>query len=402
MLGVVLKFRVAVGLKALARGLGRVTALSALLASLAPAPPARALSIEITGGGADRLDRQRAWAEDALPLTGTPDLGKLSERLSAAGLKEGAAVFVRLFKSESELELWMQKGRDFVLFATYPICQWSGVLGPKFYEGDNQSPEGFYSVGRRDLKWQTRHHRAFNIGFPNAFDKLHGRTGSNILVHGGCSTEGCFAMTNPVIDEVFRLANSAIASGQKDIQVHVFPFRMTPANLLQNSASPWIDFWINLKTGYDLFAETRQPPAIGICKNRYSYDRVPEFGAVALERDCDGAGSTDVSRASPPTGASTGPISAPSINPGTVPGTKPGTGPTTGNIVTTGSVRATSAVPPAGLKGPSLKAGDDRRALPRRAVRARQREGRPAPSGGGEPAQTQPPLPAVPAQQMGT
>ena len=89
-----------------------------------------------------------------------------------------------------------------------------GILGPKFYEGDNQSPEGFYVVGRRDLKWQTRHHRAFNIGFPNAFDKLHGRTGSNILVHVGCSTEGCFAMTNPVIDEVFRLANSAIASGQ--------------------------------------------------------------------------------------------------------------------------------------------------------------------------------------------
>jgi murein L,D-transpeptidase YafK len=203
-----------------------------LIAGISLVAPAHGLSIEITGGGADRLDRQRAWAEGELPLAGTPDLSKLSERMSAAGIKEGSAVFLRIFKSESELEVWIQKGRDFVLFATYPICQWSGVLGPKFFEGDNQSPEGFYTVGRRDLKWQTRHHRAFNIGFPNSFDKQHGRTGSNILVHGGCSTEGCFAMTNPVIDEVFRLANSAISSGQKEIQVHVFPFRMTPANVM--------------------------------------------------------------------------------------------------------------------------------------------------------------------------
>ena len=167
--------------------------------------PAQALQIEITGGGADRLERQRSWGRGDLPLPGTPDLSKFSGTPRSAGLKEGAAVFLRIFKAESELELWMMKGKEFQLFATYPICQWSGVLGPKFYEGDNQSPEGFYTVGRRDLKWQTRHHRAFNIGFPNAFDKLHGRTGSNILVHGGCSTEGCFAMTNPVIDEVFRL-----------------------------------------------------------------------------------------------------------------------------------------------------------------------------------------------------
>ena len=183
------------------------------------AEPAAALQIEITGGGADRLERQRSWGRGDLPLAGTPDLGKLAERISEAGLKEGAAVFLRIFKAESELELWMMKGKDYKLFAIYPICQWSGVLGPKFYEGDNQSPEGFYVVGRRDLKWQTRHHRAFKIGFPNSFDKLHGRTGSNILVHGGCSTEGCFAMTNPVIDEVFRLANAAVASGQKEIQI---------------------------------------------------------------------------------------------------------------------------------------------------------------------------------------
>lgn len=292
-----------------------------VLAGLA-AQPSHALQIEITGGGPDRLERQRAWANGELPLPGTPDLSTLQDRLKAAGLREGLPIFVRIFKETSELELWMQSGDEFKLFATYPICQWSGVLGPKFYEGDNQSPEGFYTVGRRDLKWQTRHHRSFNIGFPNAFDKLHGRTGSNILVHGGCSTEGCFAMTNPVIDEIFRLANAAFANGQRDIHLHIFPFRMTTENLMQNSGSPWLEFWINLKTGHDLFEESRTPPAVSLCKNRYAFDRVPEFGVVEPERDCELADAT-----------------------------------TSGHVVTTGSLRATAASPSSGL-APAVPTGE--------------------------------------------
>ncbi len=342
--------------------------------------PAQALQIEITGGGADRLERQRSWARGDLPLPGTPDLSKLSERLASAGLKEGAAVFLRLFKSESELELWMLKGKEFQLFATYPVCQWSGVLGPKFYEGDNQSPEGFYTVGRRDLKWQTRHHRAFNIGFPNTFDKLHGRTGSNILVHGGCSTEGCFAMTNPVIDEVFRLANSAIASGQKDVHLHIFPFQMTAENLMQQSSSPWLDFWINLKTGYDLFAETRLPPAVGVCKSRYVYDRVPEFGASEPERDCEQPLATGN-------------------------GASPSGGIGGGNIVTTGSLRATSSAaaapalkPPRGLRPAVTQRSAEERRVVRRAVRHRSRDGLPA----AENPREDPSQPAVPGNPMGT
>ena len=281
----------------------------------------------------------------------------------------------------------MMKGKEFQLFATYPICQWSGVLGPKFYEGDNQSPEGFYTVGRRDLKWQTRHHSAFNIGFPNAFDKLHGRTGSNILVHGGCSTEGCFAMTNPVIDEVFRVANSAIASGQKDLHVHVFPFRMTAENLMQHSASPWLDFWINLKTGYDLFAETRLPPAVGVCKSRYTYDRVPEFGAVEPERDCD----------QPIANGNGGAIGN---------GEFTGSGMGSGNIVTTGSLRATAASTVPILKPPqsqrvkpavTARPVEERRIV-RRAVRARSRDGLPAAENPREDTSQ----PAVPGNPMGT
>jgi murein L,D-transpeptidase YafK len=243
-----------------------------------------ALEIELTGGGEDRLERQKAWTRNELPLPGTPDLKQLPQRLAAQGLKEGLPIFVRIFKAESELELWMQKNGEYVLFATYPICQWSGVLGPKFYEGDNQSPEGFYSVARSQLKWHSRHHRAFDVGFPNVLDKVHGRTGSNILVHGGCSTEGCFAVTNPVMDEIFKLADAALKGGQKAFGVHVFPFRMEAESLARHSDSPWHPFWLDLKTGYDLFQEKRTPPEASICQGRYVFDRAKGGNAAA---ECD-------------------------------------------------------------------------------------------------------------------
>jgi murein L,D-transpeptidase YafK len=248
--------------------------------------PASAVEIEITGGGPDRLERQRAWADARLPLAGTPDLARLDARLSESGLKLGAPIFMRIFKEESVLEVWMQRGDRFKLFASYPICQWSGVLGPKELEGDNQSPEGFYAVTRRQLKWKTKHHRAFNIGFPNLFDRAHDRTGSEILVHGGCSTEGCFAMTNPVIDEIFKLSNAALTSGQTRFGVHIFPFRMTMANLARHGTSYWLPYWLNLKTGYDLFEATHVPPAIGTCGGSYVYTARNDANAIDSAPAC--------------------------------------------------------------------------------------------------------------------
>jgi murein L,D-transpeptidase YafK len=265
-----------------------------LLAVWQAAMPAMAVEIEITGGGADRLLRQRAFARGALPLAGTPELDKLEERLAAQGLRLGDHVFMRIFKASSELELWMRKGEQFVLFATYPICQWSGVLGPKYYEGDNQSPEGVYRIARSQLKWRSRHHRAFDLGFPNAFDKAHGRSGSNILVHGGCSTEGCFAMTNPVIDEVFRLANAALTSGQKDFALHVYPFRMTEEELGRHQSSPWLAFWRDLKPGYDLFEQTRVPPSERICNGRYSFLHESASGSADCEQHASAEGDDEV------------------------------------------------------------------------------------------------------------
>jgi murein L,D-transpeptidase YafK len=203
------------------------------------------------------------------PLPGTPDLAKLDARLEAKGLKLGAPVFLRIFKLESKLELWMEKDGRYQLFAAYPICLWSGRLGPKLKEGDLQAPEGFYSVTKEQLNPNSRWHRSFNLGFPNAFDRSHGRTGSFLMVHGGCQSIGCYAMTNDVVDEIWRLVTAALDAGQPAFDVQVFPFRMTEQNLAARQGDRWSGFWADLKQGYDAFEKTHQPPVISVCDGRY-------------------------------------------------------------------------------------------------------------------------------------
>lgn len=242
---------------------------AALLPLCLRAEPVAAVSIELKDVAADRVERQRKAIEGNLPLAGTPDLSRFDERLSAQDLKLGAAVFIRIFKSESELEVWMEKDDRFVRFATYPICHWSGTLGPKVREGDKQAPEGFYTITRRQLHLAGRWPRSLNLGFPNVFDKSLSRTGNYILIHGGCSSVGCFAMTNTVIEEVFRLSTGALASGQTYIPVHVFPFRMTQGNLAAHMDNEWAGFWANLKEGYDAFERTRVPPRVSVCEGKY-------------------------------------------------------------------------------------------------------------------------------------
>ena len=193
----------------------------------------------------------------------------LKRRLAEKGLAAGSPIMIRVFKDESELELWVQKEERFELFAVYRICNWSGALGPKLTEGDRQSPEGFYSIGSRQLHRTGRWRRSLDIGFPNTFDKAHGRTGSYILVHGGCTSTGCFAMTNGVMEEIFALSEAALTRGQDRIQVHVFPFRMTLKNLAAHAESPWSSFWIGLKGAYDQFEQTRVPPRVSVCNKQY-------------------------------------------------------------------------------------------------------------------------------------
>jgi len=193
----------------------------------------------------------------------------VDEELAARGLARGVPVYLRIFKEEHELELWVSGENGYSLLRTYPICAWSGTLGPKLQEGDGQSPEGFYRVRRRDLNPNSQFHLSFNLGFPNAYDRAHGRTGSYLMVHGNCVSIGCYAMTDEVIETIYGVVEAALKSGQGHVPVHVFPFRMTQANLDRHAGSQWFAFWLNLKQGYDAFEAERLPPKVRVQGKTY-------------------------------------------------------------------------------------------------------------------------------------
>ncbi|HWE22074.1 MAG TPA: murein L,D-transpeptidase family protein [Hyphomicrobiaceae bacterium] len=190
--------------------------------------------------------------------------------LGKKGMNLQAPIFVRVFKEESELEVWKQRDDDrYYLYKVYPICNWSGSLGPKLRSGDRQAPEGFYTVSRDQMRPDSKHYLAFNLGFPNAYDKSNRRTGHALMVHGKCSSAGCYAMTDALMEEIYALAREAIIGGQDNFHVHAFPFRMTQANMARHSKSEWFAFWRTLKEGYDYFELTRQVPTIAVCNRRY-------------------------------------------------------------------------------------------------------------------------------------
>ena len=235
--------------------------------------PASALTIELKDVAADRVERQRAAAAGALPLPGTPNVAELSDRLQEKGVTLSAPIMIRVLKSESELEVWKEKDGSFILFATYPICHWSGSVGPKMRNGDKQAPEGYYTVTRAQTRHIGRWPKSLNIGFPNILDQSQARTGDNILIHGGCSSVGCFAMTNPVMDEIHNLTTAAIDGGQEHVQVEVFPFRLTDENMKAHAGSPWENFWVNMKEGWDAFEQWRMPPIVSVCDGSYHFER---------------------------------------------------------------------------------------------------------------------------------
>lgn len=258
------------------RGFGIASAVLLILAAwtaLAQAAP------PVDPATAVRDERRRAVKEGRLklPLPGTPDTNRPLDRLTAAGVELGASVFLRVFKAESELELWIQRKARYVLFATYPICYWSGGLGPKLREGDRQTPEGFYLITEKQLHRGGRWRRSLNIGYPNPFDRVQGRTGSLILIHGGCDSIGCFAMTNAVSAELHDVVAASLRGGNGHVPVHVFPFRMTPENLAAHAESRWAPFWADLKAGYDSFERTRVPPGVSVCDRRYRVEDASPF-----------------------------------------------------------------------------------------------------------------------------
>ncbi len=269
----------------------------AAAAVIAGTADAFAVSIELNDVASDRIERQRAAAEGRLPLPGTPNTKYLEERLAGMGLKAGAPVLIRIFKASSELELWMERDGAYALFAAYPICHWSGTLGPKLHEGDKQTPEGFYTLASRQLYRLGRWPLALNLGFPNAFDRKQKRDGSYILVHGGCSSVGCLAMTDPVIAEIYGLVKAALRGEQRYVPVHVFPFRMTEENLAAHGGREWAGFWADLKEGYDSFERTHRAPRISVCEGRYRIEDASSPHETQGTAEGDGAHKTRTYRA---------------------------------------------------------------------------------------------------------
>jgi murein L,D-transpeptidase YafK len=216
-------------------------------------------------------------SDGSLPYTAgkatAPIPPKLLADISDKNMDVGSPILVRVFKTESELEVWKKDrtGR-FALLKTYPICKWSGDLGPKVREGDRQAPEGFYDITPAQMNPNSQFYLAFNLGYPNAFDRAHDRTGAHLMVHGDCSSRGCYAMTDEQILEIFALGRESFFGGQKSFQVQAYPFRMTPANMAKHRNNPNTPFWRMLKEGYDHFEVTRLEPKVDVCEKRYVFN----------------------------------------------------------------------------------------------------------------------------------
>jgi murein L,D-transpeptidase YafK len=202
--------------------------------------------------------------------------------MSAKGMQKNDPIVIRSYKKESEMEVW-KRGQDgkYALLKTFPICRWSGQLGPKVKEGDRQAPEGFYTITPAQMNPNSAYYLSFDTGYPNAYDRAFGRSGSALMVHGACSSRGCFAMTDEAIAEVYSIAREAFNGGQRNFQFQSYPFRMTPKNLAQHRYDPNMPFWRNLKEGSDHFEALRDEPKVAVCGRRYVFG-----GADVAQGNC--------------------------------------------------------------------------------------------------------------------
>ena len=215
-----------------------------------------------------------------LPARATQELpAELLAMLRQKKMSKHSPILIRLFKEEAELEVWKQDTTgQFELLKTYPICRWSGDIGPKLYEGDRQAPEGFYTITPKLMNPNSNFYLAINMGFPNSFDKANKRDGSYLMIHGDCASRGCYAMTDEQIAEIYGLARESL-HGRPSFQVQAYPFRLTPANLARHRNHPQLAFWKMLKVGNDHFEATRLEPKVDVCNRRYVFDAQPSPGS---------------------------------------------------------------------------------------------------------------------------
>ncbi|WP_346362592.1 hypothetical protein [Bosea sp. (in: a-proteobacteria)] len=214
-------------------------------------------------------DRYRGSARHNIPIpSATYTL------MSEKGMSKSQPIVIRSYKKESELEIWKKRADGkYALLKTFPMCRWSGQLGPKVREGDRMAPEGFYAISPAQMNPNSSFYVSFNMGYPNAYDRAHGRTGAHLMVHGACSSAGCYSMTDDQIGEIYALVREAQNGGQRAVQMQAFPFRMTPENLAKHRLDPNIAFWKNLKEGSDFFEVAKDEPAVSVVGGRYAFNR---------------------------------------------------------------------------------------------------------------------------------
>ena len=248
--------------------------------------------------------------------TGTVRTATLRQ-MESLDMDRAAPVLIRIYKEESTLEVWKQdRNGKFALLNSYPICKFSGNLGPKLMQGDYQAPEGFYDITPGQMNPNSSEYLAFNTGFPNAFDRSLGRTGSFLMVHGGCRSVGCYAMTDYAMEEIYGLVDEAFKGGQEKIQLQAFPFRMTTQNFASHAGDPNMAFWEMLKAGSDAFLATEQPPRVAVCDRRYVFNPVVA-GTLDPSAPCPfGIDSTAVASAERSSQSASASIAAP--NNGTI------------------------------------------------------------------------------------
>jgi len=241
-------------------------------------PPVRALARALIATAAltAAVALSGCNTDGTLPLNeraSRPLSEKMVADIASKNMDKDSPILIRLFKEESELEVWKKDrtGR-FALLKTYPICRWSGELGPKIKEGDRQAPEGFYTITPGQMNPNSAYYLSFDLGYPNAFDRAHGRTGSQLMVHGDCSSRGCYSMTDEQIAEIYALGRDAFFGGQRSFQVQAYPFRMTPKNFARHRNNPNVAFWKMLKQGNDHFEVTHLEPKVNVCEKRYVFD----------------------------------------------------------------------------------------------------------------------------------
>ena len=209
-----------------------------------------------------------------LPAKATQELSpELRSLLQQKSMSKNSPILLRIFKEEAELEVWKQDTTGhFQVLKVYPICRWSGDLGPKVHEGDRQTPEGFYTITSELMKPNSNYYLAIDTGFPNAFDKANDRDGSFLMIHGDCASSGCYAMTDAQIGEIYTLARDSLLGDQPSFQIQAYPFRLTPANLARHRTNPHMAFWQMLKIGNDHFEATHLEPKVEVCDRGYVFD----------------------------------------------------------------------------------------------------------------------------------